>query len=132
MGASRPMDELRQEAAGLIRERLETLSVTEAADALGVSRQTIYDIKNDKYCPSLSLVQRACEAWEIKFEFRGVTVGKDAFRKRKTKSSAPSDEQLRFALVEAIRQVDHNSLEVIKAKPMGRSVEIVIRLTIPA
>ena len=55
------MDELRKQAADLIMERLKTASVAEIASDLGISRQAVYDIKKGKYCPSLSLVQKACE-----------------------------------------------------------------------
>ncbi|MDQ1469350.1 MAG: hypothetical protein QOJ99_830 [Bryobacterales bacterium] len=131
MGASKPMDDLRTKAAGMIRSRLDRLTVSQAAIDLGVSRQAIYDIKKDKYCPSLSLIQRACEVWHLKFAFRGMLIEKSVFP-TKTANNPPEPTQLELNLVEVLRHIDYRHFEVIEAKPVGRSIEIKLRLTIPA
>lgn len=132
VGATKPQDDLRRKAAGLIRSRLETLPVAQAAIDLAVSRQAIYDIKNDKYCPSLALVQRACEVWKLKFDFRGILIESESFAKKKSEADRAPGAQLNLELVEAIRHIDQSNFEVVRAKPMGRAVEITLRLTIPA
>jgi DNA-binding XRE family transcriptional regulator len=130
MPASRPMDALRSKAASLIIDRLKTVNVAQAASDLGVSRQAVYDIQKGKYCPSLSLVQKACEVWGLKFDFRGVLIDKQSFKKKKEQTPAVST-QMRLNLLEAISQLDYRSFEVIGTKPMGHTLEITLRLTIP-
>ena len=130
MPASRPMDELRKQAADLIIDRLNTTKVAKVADDLGISRQAVYDIKNGKYCPSLSLVQKACEAWKVKFNFRGVLIESTSFRTHVEGSASPVATQA--PLFDPLQALDHRSFEVIHTKPMGRDLEITLRLTLPA
>jgi len=139
MAASTPIRELRRKAADLIITRIKTppkplkpISVAQAADDLKVTRQAVYDIMNRKYCPSLSMVHAACEAWGLTFDFRGILIEKAIFSPRKKETSPALSPQLSLNLVEAIQQIDYRSFEVIKAKPMGRVLEVTIRLTIPA
>jgi DNA-binding XRE family transcriptional regulator len=131
MPASKPMDDLRQKAASLIVDRLMKITVAQAAKDLDVSRQAVYDIKRGKYCPSLSLVQRACEAWDLKFDFRGLLIQKGTFAPA-SRDITPTEPQMSLDLAEAIRHLDPRSFEVVQTKPMGRALEITIRLTVPA
>ena len=130
MPASRPMDELRKQAADLIMERLKTASVAEIASDLGISRQAVYDIKKGKYCPSLSLVQKACEVWQVPFSFRGILIDSTSFRANAGGLSPAVATQ--GELFESLGQLDNRSFEVIHTKPMCRSLEVTLRLTLPA
>jgi DNA-binding XRE family transcriptional regulator len=129
MPASRPMDELRTQASELIIERLKKSTVAEVASALGISRQAVYDIKRGKYCPSLSLVQKACEVWKARFSFRGILVDNTSFGKKVTKKIAISAQA---SLFEALGKLDNRNFEIIQTKPMGRALEITLRLTLPS
>lgn len=130
MPASRPMDELRKQAAGLIIARLEKEKVADVASDLGISRQAVYDIKKGKYCPSLSLVQKACEAWKMKFAFRTMQIDSTSFKRKS--EGPPPEVATQQELFEALGQLDYRSFEVIHTKPMGRALEITLRLTLPA
>jgi DNA-binding XRE family transcriptional regulator len=129
MPASRPMDELRKKAGHLIIDRLKTRRVADVASDLGVSRQAVYDIKKGKYCPSLSLVQKACEVWKVSFRFRGILIDHTSFG---PKADAPSPSVAQGDLFETLGRLDSRSFEVIHTKPMGRALEITLRLTLPA
>jgi DNA-binding XRE family transcriptional regulator len=130
MPASRPMDELRKQAADLIIDHLKTTNVADVASDLGISRQAVYDIKKRKYCPSLSLVQKACEVWKVPFTYRGILIDSRSFGE---KTGEPSPAVAKQAnLFEAFGQLDNHSFEVIQTKPMGRALEITLRLTLPA
>ncbi len=131
MPASRPMDELREQAADLIIDRLKTRKVADVASDLGISRQAVYDIKKGKYCPSLSLVQKACQAWKVQFAYRGILIDSTSFRARADGPPPPVAVQGDL-LLDALGQLDDRSLEVIGTKPMGRALEITLRLTLPA
>jgi DNA-binding XRE family transcriptional regulator len=122
------MDELRQRAARLIVAHLDKITVAQAASDLKISRQAVYDIKNGEYCPCLSLVQRACEVWGLKFEFRGILIDNTAL-KRRIDTPAPVAQGNLF---EAFVHLDNSNFEVIKAKPVGNALEITLRLTLPA
>src|SRR6266849_4025591 len=56
--------------------------VADVASDLDISRQAVYDIKKGKYCPSLSLVQKACEVWKVPFSFRGMLIDGASFKKK--------------------------------------------------
>ena len=130
MPASRPIDELRKQAADLIINRLKTTTVADVAYDLGISRQAVYDIKRGKYCPSLSLVQRACEVWKVRFTYREILIDSTSFRAKAPGPSPPVPTQ--GDLLESLAQLDNRSFEVIHTKPMGRALEITLRLTLPA
>ncbi len=127
MPASRPMDELRKQAADLIVDRLKTESVAAVALKLQISRQAVYDIKKGKYCPSLTLVGRACAAWKVTFTYEGVRIDSGSFPE-KVELLAPATQ---MTLVDLLRQLDSRDFEVVQAKPNGRALEITLRLTIP-
>ena len=129
MPASRPMDELRKKAADLIIDRLKTTTVADVASDLAISRQAVYDIKKGKYCPSLSLVQKACEVWKVPFAFRGIRIDSTSFRQ---KTSGPRPAVATQGDLFTLGQLDNRSFEVIDTKPMGRALEITLRLTLPA
>ena len=63
--ATRPVGDLRKQATALIIEKLKGISISQAARDLEVSRQAIYDFKAGTYCPSLTVIQRACSKWEL-------------------------------------------------------------------
>jgi DNA-binding XRE family transcriptional regulator len=130
--------ELGRKAAALIIDRIKhpksgepSLTVAEAAKQLGVSRMAVYNVLNRRSCPSLSLVSKVCQAWDVKFEHGGMSIEKGVFSPETT--APPSeDRQIPLELIEAIRQIDYRNFEVIEAKPAGREVTITLRLTIPA
>lgn len=127
--ATRPIDELRREAAALIIARIKGTTVATAASELGVSRQALYDIQNNKYCPSLALIQRACEIWKLEFNFRGLTVGKKTLQRKARPSNQPTQTSLVF---EALELLEKQQLEVVRAKRVGKAVELVFRFTLTA
>jgi DNA-binding XRE family transcriptional regulator len=124
------MDELRRQAASLIVAHPDTISVAQAASDLNISRQAVYDIKKGTYCPSLSLVQRACEVWGLKFEFRGILIDNTSLRGKP--HAAPATPEAQGYLLEALGQMDSRNFEIIETKPMGSAVDITLRLTLSA
>jgi DNA-binding XRE family transcriptional regulator len=105
------------------------MKVSDAATQLGVSRQAIYDIRGGKYCPSLPLIQRACDVWGIQFSFRGLPVGKVTLRSKKKPATQLPPQP---SLFDALARLENQQLEVVKAKRVGSAVELVLRLTISA
>ena len=129
MPATRPIDELRREAAALIVARIKKTTVAKAASELRVSRQALYDIQNGDYCPSLALIQRACEVWGLEFKFRGLTVGKKTLQRR----PQPNNQSTQTSLVfEALELLEKQKLEVVRAKRVGTTVELVFRFKLTA
>jgi DNA-binding XRE family transcriptional regulator len=127
--ATRPIDELRREAAALIVARIKETTVAKAAAALGVSRQALYDIQRGKYCPSLALIQRACQIWGLEFKFRGLTVGKKTLQRK----PQPRDPAIQTSLVfEALESLEKQQLEVVRAKRVGKAVELIFRFKLTA
>lgn len=124
------MNELRRRAARLIVAHLHRITVAQAASDLKISRQAVYDIKNGEYCPCLSLVQRACEVWGLKFEFRGILIDNTSLKGKP--DAAPTMPETQGNLLEVLGQLASRNFEVIDAKPMGSAVEITLRLTLSA
>ncbi|HLG94834.1 MAG TPA: hypothetical protein VKX49_00850 [Bryobacteraceae bacterium] len=129
MPASKPADELRRAAAALIVSHLETTTVTQAATDLRVTRQTIYAIKRGQFCPSMALIQRACDAWNLEFTFRGMKIGKGTL----TRKRSPAEQQpVQMDLLDTIRTQLENQTALIETKKVGRAVELVLRFRITA
>lgn len=124
------MDELRKQAADLIVNRLQTAKVAKIASDLGISRQAVYDIKKGKYSPSLSLVQKACEVWNVPFSFRGIVIDSTSFRANADGPSTVVATQ--GDLFEFLGHLDSRSFQVIHTRPMGQALDITLRLTLPA
>jgi DNA-binding XRE family transcriptional regulator len=124
------MNELRRQAARLILAHLRTITVAQAASDLKISRQAVYDIKKGKYCPSLSLVQRACEVWGLKFEFHGILIDNTSLRRKP--DAAPVMPEVQGNLLEILGQLASRNFEVIDAKPVGHAVDVTLRFTLSA
>ena len=128
MPATKPIDELRAEAAKLIINRLDKSTISQAARDLGVSRQALYDIRRKAYCPSLALIQRACEVWGLEFSVRGLQIGKTTLRAKKKSSVL----QTQPSLFDALGVLQNQHLQVIRTKRMRRALEVVLRVTLSA
>lgn len=131
MPASKPSDELRKQAADLIISRLEKSKVADVASDLGISRQAVYDIKKGKYCPSMSLVQKACEVWKVKFSFRGILIDNASFSRTKSTKQPPA-KATQAGLFDALEQLHTHTFDVVNTKQVGGSVEITLRLKLSA
>lgn len=129
MSASKPINELRKVAAGLILDHLKTTTVTQAAEELGVSRQAIYGIKRGEFCPSLALIQRACEVWGLDFNFRNLRIAKGTLSATGTKPRRPSTQ---LDLFEVLQQLKNHDAQIVQTKRMGRAIELTFRLQIEA
>ena|ERR1035438_8033469 len=128
MPASRPIDDLREYAAKLIIDRAKELSFGKAAKDLGISRQALYDIERGAYCPSLAVIQRACEIWNLSFRYRGLTVTKSTIQPRR--KALPKTTQL--DLFKALTELRKHHFEVVEAKRNRGSLELTLRLKITA
>jgi len=133
MPATRPVGPLREQAAKVILQKLEDLTISEAARALGVSRQAIYGFKTGDYCPSLAVIQRACNVWGLEFQIQGVTrmtVDKRSFRQP---SSSPTKESVQqITMFDLWEQLEHRKMTVVRATKVDGGVEMTLRISIPA
>ena len=129
MSASKPINELRRVAAGLILDHLKTTTVTQAAAELGVSRQAIYGIKRGDFCPSLALIQQACEVWGLDFTFRNLKIAKGTLGTTRTK---PQQTSTQLDLFEVLRRLKNQKAQIVQTKRMGRAVELTFRVQLEA
>jgi hypothetical protein len=125
---------LRTQATALIVEKLKTISVSQAARDLKVSRQAIYGFKDGTYCPSLAVVQRACSEWELEFSFRGMRVSRDSFKPRKRVRSERSAEQPppQLTFFDLWDQLKDQRMTVVRARHVDGAVEMTLRISVPA
>jgi DNA-binding XRE family transcriptional regulator len=130
MPATRPAGELRKQGAKVILQKLEKLTVAEAADALGVSRQAIYGFKSGEYCPSLAIVQKACAVWGLEFKIQGMIINRQSFPRQSRSSRKKSIEQ--FSLFDLWEQFERRRMTVVRAEKLDGAVEMTLRISIPA
>jgi DNA-binding XRE family transcriptional regulator len=128
------MGELREVAKGMILERLAGMSVAQAARDLGVSREAIYGFKRGDYCPSLAIIERACKTWGMEFNIdQGIvklTVNKDSFTESPiTLVSAPAEQ---ITMDHLWKQLENRPMTVVRAEKRDGTLEMVLRVTIPA
>ena len=129
MSASKPIDELRRVATALILDRLAKTTVTKAASELGITRQAIWGLKRGDFCPSLALIQRACDVWRLEFKFRNLKIAKGTISARPVKAN-PVPTQLE--LYDVLRQLQDQTAQIVGTKKMGRAVEVTFRFQISA
>jgi predicted transcriptional regulator len=132
VSATKPPGDLRVQAAALIVERLKSLSISQAARDLKVSRQAIYGFKNGMYCPSLAVVQRACEVWKLEFRFRGMKISKESFKPKSSTWKQPSDQEAQRTFFELWDQLQNQRMTVVRARRVDGAVEMTLRISIPA
>jgi DNA-binding XRE family transcriptional regulator len=130
MPATRPVGKLREEAAKLILQKLKDLTISEAARALGVSRQAIYGFKAGDYCPSLAVIQRACNVWGLEFQIQGMTIDRQSFRR--PPSSPMNDSEQQITMFDLWEQLEHRKMTVVRATKVDGGVEMTLRISIPA
>jgi DNA-binding XRE family transcriptional regulator len=130
MPATRPVGELRELAAKLILQKLQDLTISQAARALGVSRQAIYDFKAGEYCPSLAVIQRACNVWALEFQIQGMTINQGSFRQPSGSPAKKSDRQI--TMFDLWEQLEHRRMTVVRAQKVDGGVEMTLRISIPA
>ena len=64
------------------------------------------------------------------FAYRGILIDSTSFRQKTEGPSPAAPTQAR--LFEALGQLDNRNFEVIHMKPVGRALEVTLRLTLPA
>lgn len=133
MPATRPAGDLRTQATALIIEKLKSISVSQAARDLKVSRQAIYGFRDGTYCPSLAVIQRACSEWELEFSFRGMRVSRDSFKPKKRSRREQSAEQPpQLTFFDLWDQLKDQRMTVVRARHVDGTVEMTLRISVPA
>jgi predicted transcriptional regulator len=131
--ATKPGGELRIKATALIIEKLKSISVSQAARDLKVSRQAIYGFKDGTYCPSLAVIQRACSEWKLEFSFRGMQVSRDSFKPKKRRRGEQSAEQpAQLTFFDLWDQLKDQRMTVVRARHVDGAVEMTLLISIPA
>ena len=127
MPATRPIEELRAQAAKLIIERVSKTSVSKVASDLRISRQAVYDIRKGKYCPSLAVIQRACAERNEEFNIRGLRIDQHTLPGKKKPTVQPQQTRL----FEALGILENRRFEV-KTRRTDKAMELVFRLKLSA
>jgi DNA-binding XRE family transcriptional regulator len=114
----------------VISQKLQELTVTQAANDLGISRQAVYGFKSGEYCPSLSVIQKACDVWGLEFSIQGMTINKRAFAQHTNKSRKKFVGQI--TMFDLWEQLEHRRMTVVRAERVDGAVEMTLRISIPA
>jgi transcriptional regulator with XRE-family HTH domain len=125
-----PNKRLRQLVAEAFRKAIEenNLSKTEAAKALGISRQALYGYLNGKSLPGAQILAKAFEHWNMAFREDGLSIDKDAFALQKR---AQSRKETQGELFRALAEITPN--EIVETKLIrspGKTVEFRIKIRV--
>jgi transcriptional regulator with XRE-family HTH domain len=105
------------------------ISKTQAAKELRVSRQMFHQYLKAKSLPKRDVLQRACDAWGLRINYRGLIVDRESFPAGAPESGGSSPSQLKLDLQEAIARLENQDLGIrILRKGNGR-VELQIDLS---
>jgi hypothetical protein len=105
-------------------------TVPEPARLAGSGPRVNYGIKQGDFCPSRTLIQRACEVWGIEFNFRNLKIAKGTLSSKRAKAAPAPPTQLE--LFEALRPLQNQTAQIVETKRMGRAVELTLRFEISA
>jgi hypothetical protein len=131
--ATKPSVELRKQAAALIVEKLKSISVSQAARDLKVSRQAIYGFRDGTYCPSLAVIERACSEWKVEFGFRGMQVSRNSFEpKRRGRNEQSTEQPAQLTFFDLWDRLKDQRMTVVRARHVDGAVEMTLRISIPA
>ncbi len=104
------------------------LSKAQAARDINVSRQMLYEYLKGNSLPRHEVLQRACVAWGLTLNYKGLLVSVDAFRQPPVDTLKPRSEQLDLKLEEALDQLHDEDIGIrILRKENGR-VELQVEL----
>lgn len=131
MPATKPQGELRKRAAALIIRKLKTISISQAARDLKVSRQAIYDYRDGNFCPSLAVIRRACKAWNLEFEVYGMKVSEQSFKAKPAPAIKPAP-PVQLNLFDLWTQLQDQRMTVVRAERVNGAVEMTLRISITA
>jgi transcriptional regulator with XRE-family HTH domain len=105
----------------------ESISRTDAAKALRISRQALYNYLNGVSVPREKVLARAMELWGLEVRVGNIVFTKDSFHKRD--KPEPVAKQLNLlAQLDAIKQKDLQ----LNVKRVGKVLKVSVEIGIPA
>lgn len=119
--------EFRQEIALRLKEAIlkSGLTKAEAAQKLGVTRQTLWLYLAAKCAPGSEVLKRACQEWKLSLTVKGVTFTPDAF-------GAPQDRitTKQLDLLEALDQIRPDQIQTQFVGRIGPFYELRLRIKV--
>jgi transcriptional regulator with XRE-family HTH domain len=104
------------------------LSVTDAARALGITRQTLHlYLSCSGHQPRWRVIERACRAWDVSFIAQEKRWDKSAFGRERLPATAPEAVQL-LLLPEAIERLENANFEVVILKKEPSRIYLELRV----
>lgn len=118
--------ELKVEFGAQIKNLLRKWPAQQIADALVVSRQTVYNYRDGKNAPSPEVIRRAMETWpEFSLKYRGKMLTLQEFHTRPTLASK---DPVQLGLWDAIEKLDSESVKIEILKKEASSVQLGVRI----
>jgi transcriptional regulator with XRE-family HTH domain len=119
--------EWRREIASRFREAIakRNLSNAQAADMLGVKRQTMWLYVREKATPGGDVLKRACQLWGISISRKGVEFSAGAFGPERKMPAARAKQMSLFDALELLREAQLDTEVIGKS---GEYFELRIRI----
>ena len=115
--------EVKRELNKAIKER--SLSKKKAAEILNVTRQSLDLYLKGRVTPRPHVLYRACEAWNLKFEFRDRFFSVLDFKPAAGPRPAPPKQ---LSLFEALNGLEGNDLKISIVRQEPRALELRVRI----
>ncbi|HEY3771048.1 MAG TPA: hypothetical protein VGN44_20415 [Candidatus Angelobacter sp.] len=120
--------DLKAEFAAHIGEKLNELSASAVAAALGVKRQMVYKYRDGLNAPSAEIIRRAMEAWPgLTLTYRGKVLRLQDFERKPVLTAKQATQ---YELWDVIKKLDSQSveIEILDREPSSSSLQLGVRI----
>jgi len=120
--------DLKAEFSARIREKLNEMSASAVAAALGVKRQMVYKYRDGRNAPSAEVIRRAMETWPgFTVNYRGKILRLQDFER---KPVLTAKQAVQYELWDVIKKLDSRSveIEILDKEPSSSSLQLGVRI----
>ena len=118
--------ELKREFSLRITELLGKSTARAIAEALKVSRQTVYNYRDGRNAPSAEVIRRAMEVWpDFSLCYRGKVLTLQDFAQKPVLAAKKA---IQYELWDVIKKLDSESVEIEILKKEASSIQLGVRI----
>ena len=118
--------ELKREFSLRITELLGKSTARAIAEALKVSRQTVYNYRDGRNAPSAEVIRRAMEVWpDFSLSYRGKVLTLQDFAQKPVLAAKKA---IQYELWDGIKRLDSESVEIEILKKEASSIQRGVRI----
>jgi transcriptional regulator with XRE-family HTH domain len=100
--------------------------MSEAAEQLGVRRQTLWLYLNEKSMPGGEVLRKACQLWKLSLNVKGFSFTSAAFGSPKKKTQKAEQ----YNLFRTLNQIRAKQIETTVVRRVGKFFELRLRIKV--